>query len=665
LRVGTDKLTDSTKKPKKKTEELERNMISDIGVQEQSIGHLLQALTEAGALQAADADMKSSYDICLVRTLRRWAIEHTVAAASNAGETRLEGGPTMALLRYSTPGGAVDELCRCSFALPGSLALQGRPGRKRAENKFGDRLASLGHCLRLLCGYGEQYLQSSATAEQENRSREETAVVASQPSREEILFSGIRLGMFGFSALESLKPGARQQAAQGLADARDGDTAALEVVVSNALTALLVTEENAEMGSIGVDPKALASLLRWQQPHLLLRYLAIHNNDPSVHRVAARLVRALLGAGEHGETFEKMRYNDPHNQAMLKYLSSSQLNIWRQFCGSQPYEKDGFDSDLVVEVLGGDAEAEALFMLGESAKTCLRIAKNTAKQNRALLGYACQGNVRLVVLRTQRGRILGRAILRVLLRQETVLTDSSALPTHERALNSLCTLFARSCKYREDPTRISLSSVLDGLSDVTRTDDDDYDDTQQSHVVLEEPVIWMERAYFDESSVDADSKIQVASALQLIAATLAEEMGIPLLRIENVKESVFELAELAYSLTSGHALGLAEPALKNKMLDLIPEPPLIDRFCGLESNSGFQVRSSGLIEVDGLAPFVYSDGALASRNENVLRRGGNNCKKAKRSRVNAVQETPENPGQSSGDERLLVICRYPRVVLHH
>jgi hypothetical protein len=119
--------------------------------------------------------------------------------------------------------------------------------------------------------------------------------------------------MLGFSAIENLRPLAQQKATRGLEAAHNGDTEALNKVMADALHALL-SERAEEQGgdkskwqqpsSASVDDlEGLASLLHWQQPHLLLRYLAIHRNDLVVHDTASRLVRALLNGGHHGKSF--------------------------------------------------------------------------------------------------------------------------------------------------------------------------------------------------------------------------------------------------------------------------------------------------------------------------------------------------------------------------
>ena len=72
-----------------------------------------------------------------------------------------------------------------------------------------------------------------------------------------------------------------------------------------------------------------------------------------------------------GETFESMRYEDKSNAAMLRHLSQKQLGVWKNFSGPATMGTMGPGGDeLVVEVLGGAREAEALFMMGETAGTC-------------------------------------------------------------------------------------------------------------------------------------------------------------------------------------------------------------------------------------------------------------------------------------------------------
>lgn len=172
-------------------------------------------------------------------------------------------------------------------------------------------------------------------------------------------------------------------------------------------------------------------------------------------------------------------------------------------------------------------------MAGETAKSCLRISPSTKKQNRALLGFACQGNVRLVVLRTRHGRILGRAVLRVLVRRERIVADSSTMPTAPPStLTLLSDIFARSKKYQNDPDRFPLAAALANLELVEK---EGGIVGNSSKLIVEEPVVWMERTYCDELRASVDNITHISNCLRATASSLAKEMRVPLLSIEDVE----------------------------------------------------------------------------------------------------------------------------------
>ena len=57
--------------------------------------------------------------------------------------------------------------------------------------------------------------------------------------------------------------------------------------------------------------------------------------------------------------------------------------------------------------------------LASQVKSCMRIDKQCVRENRALLGYLMQGNVRLLLVRDADGRTLVRAVARLLARGDT------------------------------------------------------------------------------------------------------------------------------------------------------------------------------------------------------------------------------------------------------
>lgn len=69
----------------------------------------------------------------------------------------------------------------------------------------------------------------------------------------------------------------------------------------------------------------------------------------------------------------------------------------------------------------GTSKCKTLFMLGEDANSCLRITSNDGnKYNKALLGYVLQSHVRALVVCDAAGRVLVRSLIRLLLRSDTL-----------------------------------------------------------------------------------------------------------------------------------------------------------------------------------------------------------------------------------------------------
>jgi hypothetical protein len=68
----------------------------------------------------------------------------------------------------------------------------------------------------------------------------------------------------------------------------------------------------------------------------------------------------------------------------------------------------------------------------------------------------------------------------------------------------------------------------------------------------------------------------------------------------------------------------------------------------------FRVCTSALVEVDGLAPYIFSDGTLTTRNQGVLSR----CKdrKERKQRRSTEHEEERTPGN-----RELLVCRFPHL----
>ena len=213
----------------------------------------------------------------------------------------------------------------------------------------------------------------------------------------------------------------------------------------------------------GVHVAAAASqLLEWEQPELVFKYLELHAADETIAPLARRWLGALLGLGDPvgggcgtsqsrdqdgrpagsssssaREGLHALRFYDPHNAAHFERLAA---------CGEggQRVVDAWIESELDAQRRW--AEPETLFMMGEELRTCMRIDQQCVRENAALLGYLCQGHVRVLIIRdgdgggdgdgalgegsgdadragddheAVRGRVAARAVVRLLGRADT------------------------------------------------------------------------------------------------------------------------------------------------------------------------------------------------------------------------------------------------------
>jgi hypothetical protein len=151
----------------------------------------------------------------------------------------------------------------------------------------------------------------------------------------------------------------------------------------------------------------------WRQPHLLMLYYSIHRDISArmksagvstgattmgdVCGVHARLLRAIFGVGE--ETIDDIRMRDAANKRHLDACDEGAVAVWGGLGG-------------------GERLVEEMFMMGHDSGTCMQIKRDNAATNRALLGYMCQGNARLVGVRGEEGRYKVRSVARLLLKRK-------------------------------------------------------------------------------------------------------------------------------------------------------------------------------------------------------------------------------------------------------
>jgi len=146
--------------------------------------------------------------------------------------------------------------------------------------------------------------------------------------------------------------------------------------------------------SVAEVAEAVAGLLSWPNPELIFKYLAIHAEDDELAALAERWVAALLGVGN--ETVSALRCAAAPNARHFARLRASSaagaraVALW-------------IAADAGEVALPGTTDPATLFLLGEELGSCLRITRECAAQNRALLGLLAQGDARILRV-TEQGR---------------------------------------------------------------------------------------------------------------------------------------------------------------------------------------------------------------------------------------------------------------------
>ncbi|CAM9675490.1 unnamed protein product [Choristocarpus tenellus] len=126
----------------------------------------------------------------------------------------------------------------------------------------------------------------------------------------------------------------------------------------------------------------------------------MHKAHREVFPLYLRFLQALLGVSE--ETVHSIRFQDPLNREHMSKFPEGIRTIW--------------EADPCP--LAGVSDPEVIFRMGEDTRSCMGIRPACSVQNKALLGYLLQGNVRLVGVQSAHGRMEARAVLRLLLRSD-------------------------------------------------------------------------------------------------------------------------------------------------------------------------------------------------------------------------------------------------------
>eukprot|EP01041_Mallomonas_annulata_P004776 gene4776-9502_t len=150
----------------------------------------------------------------------------------------------------------------------------------------------------------------------------------------------------------------------------------------------------------------------WRRPHLLLDYLRMHSWSPDLQRLIRRFLLALWAISN--ETVDDIRYRDEGNLRHLNRLPAAIQTAWRE--GHVEVEVAG---RRVNTLLPGYADTQTLFMMGEDGNTCMSIRARQKTTNRGLLSLVLHGNCRVLGKKDSTGRLLSRALVRLLIDETT------------------------------------------------------------------------------------------------------------------------------------------------------------------------------------------------------------------------------------------------------
>jgi len=141
--------------------------------------------------------------------------------------------------------------------------------------------------------------------------------------------------------------------------------------------------------------------MEWRNPELLFRYLDDNRHDERMEGLITRWLRSIFGLSH--ESLRMIRRESPENVRHLLMIPQAVLLRWYS------------------EKCPGTSKCKTLFMLGEDAGSCLRITSNDGNRyNKALMGYVLQSHVRALVVTDNTGRVLVRALIRLVLRSDTL-----------------------------------------------------------------------------------------------------------------------------------------------------------------------------------------------------------------------------------------------------
>ncbi|CAM9485171.1 unnamed protein product [Ectocarpus sp. 6 AP-2014] len=450
-------------------------------------------------------------------------------------------------------------------------------GQKVQRQRWAKACREVGQVIRLLVGaMDEESLRGDDVTSMVNHALFVTAFLRSMP-----------LGVKARKGYELLVAGGRTPGAvKGLelkqVPTRVASWREAALILDSGLASVL-QQSDAKSDAFG---QALSTLLTtWQSPYALADYYVMHRKDPEVLKVYVRFLLALLGLS--GETVRDIRIRDPSNFEHMKHFPE---DVRRQWHADPP-------------TLAGTIDPQVIFRMGDDTRSCMGIRRSCSAQNRALMGYLLQGNARLVGVQSESGRMEARAVLRLLLRQDN-MTPVLFMDSVYYASNldsSLEQQVAAEAQSVSEALGVPLYRAGDKIAKVEPTPEEISEKERQDAAVDAAAAAWLE----GEGGGDEDD---------------GEEY-------DELQGRVFEVGVAEYGeVDSGKASGEGEGEGEGEgghltedrafqagiaQYDEGPLPP--------EDREAPEMCE--LIEMDGLSPWVYSDGAIGeATNPGVVQR---------------------------------------------
>eukprot|EP00903_Cladosiphon_okamuranus_P013411 g12496.t1 len=390
---------------------------------------------------------------------------------------------------------------------------------------------------------------------------------------------------------------------------------AVKVLDSGLASVLQVSQKTAHGDAFGI---ALSELLTtWRSPYALADYYVMHRKNAEVLRVYVRFLLALLGLSD--ETVRDIRIKDASNFAHMKHFPGAVRQRWEAEPGT----------------LKGTMDPQVIFRMGDDTRSCMGIRRSCSAQNRALLGYLVQGNVRLVGVQSESGRMEARAVLRLLLRHD----------------NMAPVLFMDSVYYASNPD----SSLEDQV----------VAEAQSVSTAVGVP-LYRAGDKIPRAEPTEEDKEKLAQEREAAAAaattTLAEEALRANEDYDEMQDRAFEVGVAEYrsssSSSSGDDIwGDNEEGYGGEGGFSVGEGVLFQAGVAQYGEEPAPPEDEGtpemceLVEMDGLSPWVYSDGAVGdATNPGVMQRDLSHAGSARRIVLAQLEYEPQQEEEEEEEE---------------